>query len=179
MQETLKKTLVKKAYDKPRMIVEEFQPQVYVAACDLTNTILQATPICAISGESAYHVRDTQTYNDAGKIIGSVNPYGDNASGVGRTHGSCAKTTGMINLSTGSTGTEPNGQSIYNLVIGDKIIGEVGSAYVTNNVGTPIKWSRLEANSAYKATWKSSDGTYTYDHYGVLEVKGYTNRHFS
>ena len=167
----------KKFYMKCAITSEAFIPSEYVMACSPINTILNAIPICAIPGEDAYKIGDIITNSD-GKYIDNENPYGDNASTVDRTHGSCGKETGSIKIG-GSTGTEPNGKDITDLKIGDMIGPSIKGINLTNSIGTERRWTALTPGYYYKATWSSFDGSYTYDHYGALKVEGYTNRNFS
>lgn len=155
----------KRIYNKPLLQAEAFEPNEYVAACNLTNTILEATPICAIPGT------DTNCINDG--LTGNIGD--DDAGKVSRTHGSCGNDTGAANIN-GSTGKEPNGQTIFNLKIGEYT---VSMCDLSKNIGSETKWSALKVNSYYKAKWESSDGSYNYEHYGLLYVNGYTNRNFS
>lgn len=155
----------KRTYNKPLLQCEAFVPNEYVAACNLTNTILRAVPICAIPGNSADCINDGNT----GRI-------GDDEAGYySRTHGTCGDNTGTATIN-GNTGTEPNGQAIEGLMIGSKASSFCS---LSKNIGSETKWSALEVGSYYKAKWSSSDGTYNYEHYGLLYVDGYTNRNFS
>ena len=177
---------MRKTYVKPVMSAEDFLPNVYCNACN-TQQIYNVVPICAIPGVNTDKIGDYGSGTGQSKAIAN-NPNGDasftvmingnsytydGASTIGRKHGSCGSETGTIQA-YGTTGKEPNGQSIYGLVIGDEVSkGATLGGTVSNN-----GWGNVEVNKYYAATWMSNDDTdhdgvgYNYSHYGAIYVNG-------
>ena len=49
---------MKRVYTKPALLLEEFIPQEYVAACDLERNLISGDLYCAIPGSDVYKLWD-------------------------------------------------------------------------------------------------------------------------
>ncbi len=150
---------MKKQWTRPEVMVENFVPNEYVAACYDYNVELS----CAIPG-TAYNKVD-----DYGTKWNTINRNGAD----GKLHGLCANMSTTMKVS-GSAGYETvNGvaqkdRPITNIVIGQACKDWKNDTY-SSNAGTNSSMN----DGYYHATWKSYDGanmTGAYSHYGVAHV---------
>ena len=138
---------MKKAWETPKALVEEFEANEYVAAC--------YTLVCAIPGSSASEIGDgtsTRWFTDSPH--GNTSPYtgsttwgGVHVQADGLAHGNCGNESTSYDVDHNVGYEHNNDGTVKNAVISNVHIG-----------------SQTSGNTYY-ATWQSNNGT-LYTHYG-------------
>lgn len=144
---------MKKTWEEPSIMVQQFMPNEYVAAC-VTGTLQ-----CAIPGDSPYACGDgTSARNYSWRVYAGIDQWGGpRITPDGKNHGICAEPTSISFASGTGTGYEMNHgvldrtRPIYNI-----------DGY---NLST----------GTYKVTWKSNNGYQVYNHYGMLTITNIDN----
>lgn len=127
---------MKKAWETPRIVIQKFEPNEYVAAC--------YTLVCAIPGWSATEIGDGTTTRWFTK---SRTWDGSYVQADGLAHGNCGNESTSYDVDN-SIGYEHNND------------GTVKNAVISNvNIGSHV------SGNTYYATWQSNNGT-LYTHYG-------------
>ncbi len=128
--------IMKKAWETPRIVIQKFEPNEYVAAC--------YTLVCAIPGWSATEIGDGTTTRWFTK---SRTWDGSYVQADGLAHGNCGNESTSYDVDN-SIGYEHNND------------GTVKNAVISNvNIGSHV------SGNTYYATWQSNNGT-LYTHYG-------------
>lgn len=135
---------MKRAWETPKALVEEFEANEYVAAC--------YTLVCAIPGESETEIGDgtgTRYFNGtAGPSWGRYTMWdGSPVYADGLAHGNCGNESTSYDVDHGVGYEHNNDGTVKNAIISNIHIG-----------------SRANGNTYY-ATWQSNNGT-LYTHYG-------------
>ena len=147
---------MKKNWERPRTVVQRFEPNEYVAAC-VTGTIQ-----CAIPGDSAYRVNDgTNARNNSSWIS---EPWNWKWSGAhldadGYDHGICGEATSITFSDVDGSG------SGYEMNHG--VLDHTRPIY--NISGYNL------AEGTYNVTWQSHNTTTEYNHYGTLTITNIDN----
>lgn len=128
--------IMKKAWETPRIVIQKFEPNEYVAAC--------YTLVCAIPGWSATEIGDGTTTRWFTK---SRTWDGSYVQADGLAHGNCGNESTSYDVDH-NVGYEHNND------------GTVKNAVISNvHIGSNVFGNR------YYATWNSDNGT-MYTHYG-------------
>ena len=138
---------MKKKWETPRMMIQEFAPNEYVAAC--------YTLVCAIPGSSPTEIGDgtsTRWFTDSPNgrttpFVRSTNWDGTWVWADGLAHGNCGNESTSYDVD-------------YNIGYEHNNDGTVKNAVISNvHIGSQASGNR------YYATWNSDNGT-MYTHYG-------------
>lgn len=145
---------MKKVWEEPKVDVQIFVPNEYVAAC-VTGTIQ-----CAIPGNSPYEVNDgIGTRNYSWGNVDNSRWNGPTLDYDGQDHGICGEAAAITFSDSDGSGS---GYEMNHGVL-DR------SRPIYNITGYTL------AEGTYDVTWNSNSGGPTYNHYGVLTITNIDN----